>query len=66
MTVRKLLVLAAVACALVAAISLAGLDWFALSDRDVHEDAFGWGFLGLALFAASSYPAAWMDRGWFR
>lgn len=62
MTIRKLLVLASVGCLLVAAISAAAVDVFGLADHSIREDSEGWGWLGVAFLAASTYPAGIFDR----
>lgn len=62
MTIRKLLVLTAASFLTVAAISQAAIDWFGLADFSVREDAAAWGWLGVAVFALSTYPAPLLDR----
>lgn len=65
MTIRKFVLTSAVAVLLAAAVSAAGIDWFGLGDFHVREDAAGWGWLGVALFAASSWPDPRLDQRWF-
>lgn len=66
MTIRKLLVLAAVVFLLLATVAAMGWDWFGLETYDVRRNVFARGLFGLALFALSTYPAGpwtdWLDR----
>lgn len=73
MTIRKLIVLAAVVFLLTAVLGAMGWEWFGLESYDVRRHVFARGFVGLALFALSTYPAGrytdWLDRpfgGWSR